>query len=158
MFRFEQNVGIEKMKTEIRFSKKDCKRAYKIKESIKAFRENAREYLKDAEILFMKNRYNTCVTCCQLGLEEFGIAFKLMDLLWYSEGQKEEYRKFLTEIKDNYKKHIYRIKGVADFRFRYNQQKDFWSKEFAEYFHKFRKESSYVQYDKKTGCFITPKK
>lgn len=124
MFRFEQNVGIEKMKTEIRFSKKYCKRIYKIKESIKAFRENAREYLKDAEVLFAEKRYNTCVTCCQLGLEELGIAFKLMDLLWYSEGQKEEYRKFLSEIKDNYKKHIYRIKGVTDFRFRYNQQKD----------------------------------
>lgn len=158
MFRFEQNVGIEKMKTEIRFSKKDCKRVYKIKESIKAFRENAREYLKDAEILFMKNRYNTCVTCCQLGLEEFGIAFKLMDLLWYSEGQKEEYRKFLTEIKDNYKKHIYRIKGVADFRFRYNQQKDFGVKNSQNIFINFGKNLHMFNMIKRQGALLLQKK
>lgn len=68
--RRNRNIVVN-MRSEIRFSKKDCKRIYKIKDSIKAFHENAKEYLKDAEVLFAKKRYNTCVKYCQLSLEEF---------------------------------------------------------------------------------------
>jgi AbiV family abortive infection protein len=146
----------KKNNEDMKISKRDFKKFSKCVESVLSFYNSAKSFLNDAEILFKSKKYRSCFLCCQLALEDYGMALRLQSLLGYIGNDNPGYRENYKQIKDKYKIHIFKIRGVTDFRFRNTPEKEKLSKLFSKFFHKRRMEFNYVEYNARKGYFVSP--
>jgi len=138
-----------------KISKVEYKRMFRLGESMKAFYESAKSFLQDAQELFAKKRYRTCILCCQLGLEEMGMALRISDLMLLT-NQDDIFNKDFSEIVKARINHKFKIGGITRFRFRYSYQREELSRLTAHYLHRNRIEKTYVDYDKEKRFFVSP--
>lgn len=136
----------------IKIPKTEYRRMFRLGESIKAYYESANSYLQDAEMLFEKKRYRACVLCCQLGLEEMGMAFRISDLIFYT-NQEALFNKYFFKIVERHKNHKFKVGGITQFRFRHSSHREEFSKMVAEFLHVKRIKETYVSYDEKKKFF-----
>jgi AbiV family abortive infection protein len=140
-----------------KITKRNAKRYFKSLKNSLEFYKNAKMFLNDAKILFEKKRYVSAILCTQLAFEDCGMAYHYFNLYHLSDSRDGSYQNYLKEIKENYRRHKFKIKSITDFRFRYNQEQKEFSKIFQKYFHEKRLEETYLKLNKKTGLFEKPK-
>lgn len=135
--------------------KVEYRRMIRLGESMAAYYESAKSFLQDAELLFTKGRYRSCILCCQLGLEEMGMVLRISDLVLHT-NQEDIFNEGFSEIVKESRNHKFKIGGITRFRFRYSHQREELSELTANYLHRNRIEKTYVDYNKEKKFFVSP--